>query len=172
MNKMNKIDKTTYLVDENGEIIETLPVDSTYVKIEPGDRVLRKNSIDSYENMVSIPMRFLKVNFKIFGKICLKYPLMLYLIEYIQYQSGRLVYRNGKNIRRKDLSSICGVSSATIDRQLKGLMTEDVIMACKEEGTTVYYVNPFVVHYGRQIYESSFNLFKDSIYRESYEEIL
>lgn len=172
LRKMSKIDKTMYLVDENGEIIETLDDESTYVKVEAGDRVLRKNSIDSYEESYNIPMRFKKINDKVFGKICLKYPLLLYFIEYIQYKSGRLVYRNGKNVQRKDLPSICGLSKPTIDRQLKGLMREDVIKSRKEDGITVYYVNPYVIHFGRDIYKSSFELFKDSIYRENYEEIL
>jgi hypothetical protein len=169
---MSKIGKTLYLVDETGEVIETLSDESTYVKVDAGDRVLRKNSIDSYEEMITIPMRFLKVNFKVFGKICLKYPIMLSLLEYIQYQTGKLVYRNGRLVKRKDLPRICEVSSATIDRQLKGLMKDDVIKSQKEDNTTVYYINPFVVHFGKQIYECSFKLFKDSIYRENYEELL
>lgn len=169
---MNLHGKTLYLVDETGEVIETLSDDSNYVKLEIGDRVLRKNSIDSYEEMTKIPMRFKKINDSVFGDICLKYPLMLYLIKYIQYQSGRLVYRNGKNVRRKDISKICGLSKATIDRQMKGLMRDDVIKSQNEDGVIVYYVNPFVIHFGREIYKSSFDMFKDSIYRENYEEIL
>ena len=165
-------DKTLYICTKDGEIIDTLSSKESYAKLDEGDRILRKKSIESFEKMVEIRMRFAKVNFIIFGDICRKYSIFPYLIQYVGYMNGRLVFRNGKDITRKNLPKICKVSMATVNRQLIGLISDDIIKPVKENGKTVYYMNPYVVHLGKKINLSTYEMFENTIYKNSYEGML
>ena len=48
---------------------------------------------------------------------------------------------------------------ATVNRQLIGLISDDIIKPVKENGKTVYYMNPYVVHLGKKINLSTYEIF-------------
>ena len=172
MKKQRNLEEICYLVNKDGEVIKEVSNPDNYVEMYEGDRLLRKSSLESFDKRVEIKMRFAKVNYVVFSDICNKYSIFCKLIPYIGYNTGKLRYRNGNKIRRKDLAKICGVSSITIDRQLKGLMRDDVIKSVKDNDGLNYYVNPYVVHLGKKINSFTYNLFKDTIYRTEYEAML
>ena len=170
--KMDIEEKMLYICTKDGEIIDTLSSRENYAKLEDGDRVLRRKSIESFEKSVEIKMRFAKVNFLVFGDICRKYSIFPYLVQYVGYMSGKLVFRNGKDITRNNLPKICKVSVATVNRQLSGLISDDIIKPVKQDGKTIYFMNPYIVHLGKKINLSTYEMFKNTIYKNSYEGML
>lgn len=169
MKKIKDIDKIRYFIDDDGVVVGELREGETVAILQTGDRILRKNNIESYDNQVAIKMRFGKVNLRVFGKIAAKYPLFLLMLDYVAYQSGKLMFKNGVTINRRNLAKACGVSNATVDRQLKGLIEEDVIKSVKDGRDSVFFVNPYVFHIGKKVNYSLYELFKDTAYRENYE---
>ena len=161
-----------FLVDENGEVINELNDGETYAILEEGERVLRKRDIEPIEKAVEIRMRFAKVNFLVIGEICDKYSIFPKLIQYVGYMSGKLIHRNGRVITREKLPVICGVSKITVDRQLKGLLKDDILKRELTDEGVVFYMNPYVVHLGRKINESLFKMFENTEYRFNYEKVL
>ena len=82
-----------------------------------------------------------------------------------------LQYSNGKNIRRKDVAKVCGVSESTAKRQLKGLVRDDVIHSVKRKKNYYLIVNPWICFRGRKIYLSLYDEFKLSHWRTVVEEV-
>jgi len=166
------IDKATYIADENGEIIKELSDSESLAILNVGDRILRRGKIEDLKKLVPIKMRFGKINMRAFGMICRKYPIFANMIEYVGYQTGKLSYRNGVLINRTNLAKACGVSSATVDRQIKGLIKDDVIKIVKDGRNSVFYVNPYIIHIGKCVYQSLVDMFRDTIYKKNYEKTL
>lgn len=169
MKKVNKY----FLVDENGEILDETSEDGeVFTKLTIGDRVYRKSGEEETPRLRTIDMRFVKVNIHEIGRIGRKYPIFLRMIEYIQYQSNKLAFSNGKPINRQNLARVCGVCKNTVDTQLRGLIKEDVIKGVKDGRNCIYYVNPYIAHFGKQVYESVEKMFSSTIYKENRERLL
>ena len=134
-----------YVVNEHGEVIDTIDGYGHYAKLYDGDRVLRKKSIQYLNDTIDIKYRFVKVNPHIYSDIANQYPIINTLIKYVGYMDGILSYRNGKNIRLKDIHKICNVSESTAKRQLKGLIQRDVIHKIRDKkGKQTYLIlNPY-----------------------------
>ena len=157
-----------YLVrKDTSEIVDESNVDEVFVKLRAGDVVLRKEGLEERTKLVSINMRFGKVNLNVLWDICRKYPIFFKMIEYLQYQSGKLTFSNGREINRRNLCELCNLSHNTVDRQIKGLIEEDIIKTVKNGRSIIFYVNPYVVHIGSTVYESLRDMFKDSIYKKN-----
>lgn len=169
---MNYSEEELYLVNSTGEVIEKIPHGKVLTYLDEGDKVFRKDCIEGAERTVAIKMRFAKVNPVVFWDIISKYPIFAKMLNYLQYQSGKLVFRNGVTINRRNLAKACGVSSATVDRQLKGLMNEDIIKTIKDGRDVIFYVNPYIVHIGKKINYSLYMLFKETLYRKNYDKTM
>lgn len=169
---MSKSSEKLYLVNSNGEVIEEIPIGKTLTYLNEGDKVFRNDGIEGIEKTVAIKMRFAKVNLKVFWELCHKYPILTKMLEYLQYQTGKLVYRNGVTINRKNLARACGVTKGTITRQIKGLIEEDVIKIVKNGRDSIFYVNPYIAHIGKKVNYSLYVLFKDTIYKKKYDKTL
>lgn len=161
-----------YVVNEHGEVIDKIDSNDKYVKLSDGDRVLRNKSIQYLKDTIDIKYRFVKVNPYIYSDIANQYPIINTLIKYIGYMDGILSYRNGKNIKMKDIHKICNVSESTAKRQLKGLIQKDVIHKVKDKKAKQTYLilNPYVAYVGRKIYLSLFEEFKQSQIKDTIEE--
>lgn len=166
------LDEAGCIGNKNGEAIYVLKEGETVAVLNVGDTILRRNGLIKSDKLVSIDMRFTKTNQLVYGKLAYKYPLLNLLMEYIQYQTGKLVYRNNVTLNRKNLAKVCGISSATINRQLKGLIEEDVIKVAKEGRNSVFFMNPYVVHVGKKVYESLVEMFSDTKYRKTYSKMI
>lgn len=158
--------------NEQGEAIYILKPGESVAILNAGDRILRRDDLLNPERLVPIKMRFGKINPKAVVDWGMKYPMILLLLPYVQYQTGKLVYRNGVTINRTNLSKAVGLSRSTVDRQLKGLMEEDVIKGVRNGRDTIFYINPYVVHIGSKVRQSLVDLFKDTKYRDNYERML
>lgn len=166
------MDKAGYIVDSDGVVVKNVANIDNLIEVEAGDRILRKKNLDGIDKQVKIKMRFAKVNYVVYGDIVYKYPVFAKMLKLIGYNSGKLLYRNGYPVNRRNLAKACGVSSATINRQLRGLINDDVIKVVREGREAAYFVNPYVVHLGKTVNLSLYDLFKDSIYRENYEKTI
>ena len=166
------LDEAGCIGNQNGEAIYILKEGESVAILNTVDRILRRDAIYNPDKLSKVKMRFVKFNPSAPKEWGMKYPLILVLLDYIQYQTGKLVYRNGVTINRTNLAKVCGVSPSTIDRQLKGLIEEDVIKPVKDGRDTIFYVNPYVVHVGPKVQNSLLELFSGSRYKDTYEKTL
>ncbi len=160
-----------YVTDSKGNIIDKIESKDKYVKLEEGDKILKKGVIQYLSDTVNIKYSFVKVNPKCWSRIATEYPIINKLIDYLGYMDNILSYSNGKNIQAKDIGNICGVSVSTAKRQLSGLMKEDAIhkVRDKKQKKTFLVVNPYLCMKGRRIYLSLYEEFKLSALRDEVE---
>ena len=161
----------SYLVDEDGVVLQEFEHDNVIVSLNAGDKVLRKGMIDYLQDTTDIKYHFIKINPKIFDKYCKKYSILPYLTCHIGYMDNICCYDNGKIIRLKDLSKVCEVSETTIKRQLKGLIADDIIHKVPyKKNQKCLMMNPWLCCRGTRIYLSTYNEFKLSALRSEVEE--
>ncbi len=161
----------SYLVDEDGVVLQEFEHDNVIVSLNAGDKVLRKGMIDYLQDTTDIKYHFIKINPKIFDKYCKKYSILPYLTCHIGYMDNICCYDNGKIIRLKDLSKVCEVSETTIKRQLKGLIADDIIHKVPyKKNQKCLMMNPWLCCRGKRIYLSTYNEFKLSALRSEVEE--
>lgn len=161
----------SYLVDEDGVVLQEFEHDNVIVSLNAGDKVLRKGTIDYLQDTTDIKYHFIKINPKIFDKYCKKYSILPYLTCHIGYMDNICCYDNGKIIRLKDLSKVCEVSETTIKRQLKGLIADDIIHKVPyKKNQKCLMINPYLAMRGKRIYLSTYNEFKLSALRNEVEE--
>lgn len=161
----------SYLVDEDGVVLQEFEHDNVIVSLNAGDKVLRKGTIDYLQDTTDIKYHFIKINPKIFDKYCKKYSILPYLTCHIGYMDNICCYDNGKIIRLKDLTKVCEVSETTIKRQLKGLIADDIIHKVPyKKNQKCLMMNPWLCCRGKRIYLSTYNEFKLSALRSEVEE--
>lgn len=159
------------LVTEDGEVVQQVPRGQIFTCLTEGDRVFRKDGVENIEKSSPVNMRFGKINLKELANIGHKYPIFLDITNYVQYGTGKLVFRNGLPIHRSDLPKICNVSKNTVDRQLKGLMKDDVIKSVRDDKKIIYFMNPYVLHLGSKVRQSLLDLFADTEYKRTCEKM-
>lgn len=159
-----------YLTDENGVIIKEICDPYNYVKLEEGDRILRKSTLNYLSNTVDIKYPFIKVNPKYFDTYCKKYPILTTLACYIGYMDNIVSYDNGKTVQIKDLTKLCKVSESTIKRQLKGLIEDDIIHKIKNNKKWILVINPWLCIRGKRINFSLYEEFKLSSLKNGVDE--
>jgi hypothetical protein len=166
---MEIAEEPMFLVKESGEVVQQVPRGQIFTCLNEGDRVFRKDGVENIEKSAPVNMRFGKINLKELAKIGHKYPIFLDISDYVQYGTGKLVFRNGLPVHRSDLPRICNVSKNTIDRQLKGLMKDDVIKSVRDDKKIIYFMNPYVLHLGTNMRQSLLDLFADTEYKRTCE---
>jgi len=164
--------KELYVVDENGEILDTLESMTSYTKLAYGDKVIRKGAIQYLKESTDIKYHFIKVNPVVYDEIANKYPIVNTLLKYIGYMDGILSYKNGRYVKLKDIHKLCDVSESTVKRQIKGLTDIDVLHKRRDEilKQNYYVFNPFVAYIGKRIDMELYNEFKCSEYSSRCEE--
>lgn len=162
-------EKELYVCDADGNIVDKISSEDKYVKLSEGDRILRKNAIQYLSETTDIKYSFIKVNPLAYGDLVKRYSIFAELTKHVGYMDNILEYSNGKNIRRKDVTKVCGVSESTAKRQLKGLIEEDVIHSIKKNKNYYLIVNPWICYKGKKIYMSLYDEFKLSHWRNKIE---
>lgn len=161
MNELNKLEKMLYIVTEDGEVVDEVSSDETVAKLRVGDRVYRRDPEKEKKRLVVIKMPFIKVNTEALS-IVGKNHLVLKMMQYIEYQTGRLVFPNGVTINRKNLAKACNVSLITINRNLPKIIEQDIVKIVKGGRDDVFFFNPFIAHFGKFVTCSLYEMFKDS----------
>ena len=160
----------SYLVDENGVVLQEIDNPDRYVCIDDGDKIIRRGTLAYLNDTTDIKYHFIKINPILFDKYCKKYSILPYLICHIGYMDNICSYDNGKIIRLKDLSKVCEVSETTIKRQLKGLIADDIIHKVPyKKNQKCIMMNPWLCMRGKRIYKSTYEEFKLSSLRNETE---
>lgn len=161
----------SYIVDENGEVLQEIDDVDRLVSLEYGDRILRKKTLSYLNDTTDIKYHFIKINPKVFDKYCKKYSILPTLITTVSYMDNICSYSNGKIIQVKDLCKVCGVSEITVKRQLKGLIEDDIIHKVPyKKNQKCLMINPWLCMIGKRICKSTYEEFKLSSLKNEVEE--
>ncbi len=138
------VDSVRYIVDEEGEILR---------EISKNAIVYDKGQLNIATATEKITMDFLKVNPKTINKIDLNLKYVVILLDYVEFRTGILRYKNGRQIRKiKDFSKIFGISEQVVYRVIKDLINRDIIHKRKdEEGHYYFLFNPYIAHKGDRV---------------------
>lgn len=144
-----------YIVDESGEIIEELG----------RSKIIHESQLKYITETSQIKMPFVKFNPKVIKELKnLKNTLIL--LDYIDYKTNVLVYKNGKVIRKvKDLGKLLSTNEKVGYRKVNELLKDDVICKYREDGRTVFLFNPYIAHIGKRINKIVIEEFKKSKWR-------
>lgn len=151
---------TKYIANEDGMIIEEIQDDETIVKIGRGDRIIRKKSIDYFEDTKEIKKRFVKVNDNAVGTLYVYGKYICLLLKYVGYMDGILRFNNGIYLSNKSISKIFGISERNTIKILDDLIKEDVIHKHKEKNRNYYTFNPWIASKGKRVSINLYNEFK------------
>lgn len=157
--------KELYVVDENGEILDTIDSQDKYVKLSDGDKVLRKGTLTYLNDTVDINYRFIKINPLLFDKYCKKYSILPTMVSHIGYMDNIVSWDNGRIVNIRALPRLCDVSGSTIKRQLKGMIQDDLVHKIKVKNEIALVMSPWLCMRGRRIYLSLYEEFKLSTLR-------
>lgn len=152
--------KALYVVDETGEILDTIEAEDKYVKLSEGDKVVRKGILQYLRDTTDIKYHFVKINPKVFDKYSKKYSILSTLVCHIGYMDNICEFENGKRITIGKLPKLCNVSISTIKRQIKGMIEDDLLHKVKVNNKRVLMMNPYLCMRGKKIYLSTYEEFK------------
>lgn len=149
-----------YIVNEHGEVLQTINPNDNVMIVNPGDKVVRKKSVEYFENTEELKKRFIKVNDQAtyvlskYGKhICL-------LLRFVGYMDGVLKFSNGIFLTTKNISKIFGINERNTTKILDELTKEDVIHKHKMKNKNYYTFNPWIASRGKRISSDLYNEFK------------
>lgn len=152
-------------VVQNGEIIN---------EIRKGDRILRKESIDSFKRRKIEAEEYQKWKIKSFCKGNIEElrktmqdldvyekAFLFSILPYIGYENCCLEYSNGVELRFESLVEISGISKGKLSSVLNGLIEKDILYKGKNSNMTQYFVNPWLFCKGNRINKVLKTMFKN-----------
>lgn len=151
---------TKYIADENGTIIEEIKDGETVIKMSHGDRIIRKKSVDYFEDTKEIKKRFIKVNDQATNMLSKYGKYICLLLRYVGYMDGILRFNNGIYLTNKSISEIFDISERNTIKILNDLIKEDVIHKHKIKNRNYYTFNPWIASKGKRVSISLYNEFK------------
>lgn len=86
------------------------------------------------------------------------------LMDFINYDDGRLIKPNGSKLQLQDIYDLVGKSSRTTKRYMAELYDKKVIAKKKFKNGTYYVFNPFICFKGTNIDLSLIEMFSDSVW--------
>ena len=149
-----------YIVNEDGTIVDEISENDIIVKMNHGDRILRKKSIDYFQDTKEIKKRFVKVNDQATNMLSKYGKYICLLLKYVGYKDGILRFNNGIYLSNKSISKIFGITERNTIRVLDDLIKEDVIHKHKEKNRNYYTFNPWVASKGKRINADLYYEFK------------
>lgn len=154
-----------YIVNENGEVLDTISDAEQVVKTQKGDRIVRSSSIEYLEDTVPIKIKFIKLNPIACSELSEYGNELFSLFKYVNFQSGILKFENGRIIRPKHLSGILRKKRRSGSKIISELIEKDVLHKHKDGNTFYYTMNPFICLKGRRITKSLYEEFIRTKYR-------
>lgn len=154
--------KSYYLVDENGEVVQEMGTD--LVRIMNNDILIRSSV--PFRKTTKIDYKFAKVNYNAMLELYKECPLGLLLIPHINYKTNSLRYTNGVYINQTNFAKEVGVTRQTISRVFKKLEEMQVIISIKAERRNVYILNPYIAVKGNEIYTDILDRFQNTKWKE------
>ena len=154
---------------ETGEIMD---------EIAPGDRILRKRSIDFLKSKeedkeelieINIGRGFIKIYEDIIEDVieaglgASTFLVIMICLKYLSYVSGAIRYpKGGHFLTPSDFVKETGLSRSTVFREIDRLVEEGFLHKGKVEEEYQLFANPYVFMKGRRINRTLFDMFKNS----------
>lgn len=157
--------------------LKLINTDTGEVKAEmmPGDRIVRKKSIDYLTSTVEVNKDepFVKVYTRTMFKVAqtltgTENQFVNYLMQYIQYNSYVLANDNGKVLRRCNMISETGLSETSIDRLLAGLVDKQILAKTRTGGDLQFYANPYLFGKGKRVNSTIEKMFSNTRWAKMY----
>ncbi len=149
-----------YIVNDNGEVIDVIHDNDIFVKMNNGDKIVRKTSIDYFKDTKEIKKRFIKVNDKAINLLNKYGKYICLLLKYVGYMDGVLRFNNGIYLTNQNISKIFEVNNRNTIKILNDLIKEDVIHKHKEKNKNYYTFNPWIASKGKRVSVDLYNEFK------------
>lgn len=162
------------LINEHGEIIDETK-EGRYVKLDKGDRVVRRKSLEYLKNRGKYSKTdrryiniladvFTKVNLEEFKLILIELNVyekafLLSIIPYVGYEDCVLKRRNGAVLDIDDFVKLSGISRAKIYEVIFSLGNKYIIYKKKVNKKTKYYINPWLFSRGDKLDENLKEMF-------------
>ena len=141
-------------------------------ELEQGDRIIKKKSVEYLGSTDVVETRpkdpFIKLYYNInkvlmgeFSSIS-DYVLFHTLIHFVRYDSCKLAYDNGVELKLKNIIEESGLPSSTCRRAVDKFVDKGLLY--KER--TTYYCNPYVFCKGNRVYRSTLEKFNSTKYKK------
>ena len=134
-----------------------------------GDKVVRKQTTDYLQDtVVMLPDEpFVKVHTRILTDLAktlsgTEMTVLIYLLQFISYESGVLKHSNGKLLTKSFIMSDMDIPKSTTNKVLKSLADKLIIRATSNGKDIEYIANPYLFMRGKRINKTLYDLFKDS----------
>lgn len=155
-----------YIVNENGEVLDTIPEGSSAVVMEYGDRLVKRGTIEYLKGTVTIDYKFYKISIEALKKLS-EYAVQIWqILPYVNYATGILLHSNGKPIRPRKLASILKKKRRSGSYTIAKLIELDVIHRHKDGKTYYFTFNPYIAIKSKRITKELYDEFKNTEYRE------
>lgn len=148
------------VLNSSGEIIDT---------INPGDRIMRKNSIEHIETTTEINKGIPFVKCYLYKDIqvgkCLtgiEVQVLMYLINFISYGSCLLTHDNGKVLTSKSISSYFDTTIKWTRNILNSLVNKQILSKSRTGRSIAYIMNPYVFSRGKRVSNDIVKLFENT----------
>lgn len=143
-----------------------------YGELEHGDRIVKKKSIEYLGSTEVVETKrkdpFIKLYYNInevlreeFTSVS-DYILYHTLIHYVRYDSCKLAYDNGVELKLKNIIEESKLPSSTCRRAVDKFVKLGILR--KEK--TIYYCNPYVFCKGNRVYKSTLEKFNSTKYKK------
>lgn len=145
---MQKEEHTYYLINGEGEIIQELGSDL--------DRILNNDILikgTPVRRTRKYDYKYVKLNYKAIKELLKQCPLVIYLLQFVQYKTNILAFQNGIPINQTNFAKEVGISRQTACELFKKLRKLRVIDTIRVNNKNAYILNPYVALKGNQIYE-------------------
>ena len=153
-----------YIVDENGEVLETIPEGSSAVVVEYGDRIVKRGTIEYLNGTVEINYKFYKVSIEALKELSDYAAQIWKIIPYVNYATGMLLHSNGKPVRPRKLASILKKKRRTGSDAINKLIELDVIHRHRDGKTYYFTFNPYISVKSKRITKELYDEFKGTKY--------
>lgn len=145
-------------------------------ELYPGDRILRKNTVDYLSRTVEIMANepYTKVYNRPMFSIAKsltgsELQMVYFLLPFMSFESGMLKTRNGQPLNRKQIAERTGLSINTVDRLLQGLKEKQIIGRNVVGREVQYFMNPYLFMRGKRINKTLHDMFKNTVWAKEYE---
>lgn len=149
-----------YIVNENGEVIDEINDGVDIVKVNYGDRVLRKKTIDYFKESMVLKHKFVKANDQALYNTSNYAKYINKLLIFVGYMDGILKFSNGVYLRNKHLSQIFNINTRNTNRIMNELVKQDIVHKHKKDKANFYTFNPWIACRGKRIDIDLYNEFK------------
>jgi hypothetical protein len=149
-----------YIVNENGEVIEEINDETAIVKVNYGDRILRKKTIDYFKDSITLKHKFVKANDLALYNTNSYAKYINKLLIFVGYMDGILKFSNGVFLKNKHISEIFEINTRNTNRVMNELAKQDIVHKHKKDKVIYYTFNPWIACRGKRIDIDLYNEFK------------